>query len=101
MGKSENAAVRKSARQRSISNDITDEFDKVRHLFTTIGTQLEVHWSEEDLFGMSWKSGWYRGEVQSYHEDEDNIQVMYEKDRTNMYSICVMAELLEGIICPG
>ena len=97
-GKSDKLSVLKSVRLASATGKTTDEFDKVKHLLTNIGTQVEVYWSDADLTGTNWESGWYLGEVQSYNEDI--IHVMYEKEKTHLYSICIMAGLLEGIIRP-
>jgi hypothetical protein len=76
-GKSDKLSVRKSVRLASATGKTTDEFDKVKHLLTNIGTQVEVYWSDADLTGTNWESGWYLGEVQSYDEDEDIIHVLY------------------------
>ena len=76
-GKSDKLSVRKSVRLASATGKTTDEFDKVKHLLTNTGTQVEVYWSDADLTGTNWESGWYLGEVQSYDEDEDIIHVLY------------------------
>ncbi|CAB4029796.1 Hypothetical predicted protein [Paramuricea clavata] len=99
-GKSDKLSVRKSVRLASATGKTTDEFAKVKQLLTNIGTQVEVYWSDAELTGTNWESGWYLGEVQSYDEDEHTIHVMYEKEKTHLYSICIMAGLLEGIIRP-
>lgn len=91
---------RKSVRLASAKDKEKDEFDKAKHFLTIVGSQVEVYWSEDELSGTNWESGWYRGEVQSYDEDEDIIYVMYEKEKTELYSIYLMSGLLEGIIRP-
>ena len=93
-------AARKSAQLAFAKDKEEDEFDKAKHFLRIVGSQVEVYWSEDQLSGTNWESGWYRGEVQSYDEDEDIIYVMYEKEKTELYSIYLMSGLLEGIIRP-
>ena len=63
-------------------------------------TLLFIFYSVHELSGTNWESGWYKGEVQSYDEDEDIICVMFEKEKTELYSIHLMSGQLEGIIRP-
>ena len=41
--------------------------------------------------------GWYRGEVQRYHENKDEIFVFYFKDQA-VYSLNVTDAFADGII---
>ena len=45
---------------------------------TRVGAQVRVRWSEDDIKGSDWKSGWYRAVVQDYIEDEDQIGIFYD-----------------------
>ena len=66
-------AAPKSARLAFAKDKEEDEFVEAKHFLRIVGSQVEVYWSEDELSGTNCESGWYRGEVQSYDEDEDII----------------------------
>ena len=66
-------AARKSSRRAFAKDKEEDEFDKAKHFLRIVGSQVEVYRSEDELSGTNRESGWYRGDVQSYDEDEDII----------------------------
>ena len=66
----------------------------------TVGTVVDVLWTEKDLEETNWDPGWYRGEVQRYNEDDDKIFVFYFKDRA-VYSLNVTGAFADDIIRPA
>lgn len=46
------------------------------------GKQVEVLWTEKDLEGKTWEPEWYKGEVQRFNEESDELYIFYFKDRS-------------------
>ena len=75
--------VRRSGRKRKVTTKANvDQTLIIRDSSTllNVGEQVEVLWTEKDLAGTNWEPGWYRGEVQSYDEDNDIVNIWYYKD---------------------
>ena len=62
-----------------------------------VGQSVEVFWNEKDLEGTNWEPGWYKGEIQHFHEENGAIYAFYFKDRA-VYSLHETAALVDGII---
>ena len=58
---------------------------------------VEVLWNEKYLEGTSWKPGWYRGDIQSFDQDDNAIFIWYFKDRS-VFSLDACGSLVNGII---
>ena len=77
-------AVRTSGRLRSAVRN-TNQIEEAIHALTVVGSHVEVYWSDDELRGTDWESGWDRAEVQSY--DEDMIHVMHDKEKARLYKM--------------
>ena len=53
-------------------------------------------WNEKDLEGTNWEPGWYKGEIQHFHEN-GAIHTFYFKDRA-VYSLHATGAFVDGII---
>ena len=91
--------VRRSERQRKLPAKLQDSGDSPNFL-THVGTLVDVLWTEKDLEGTNWDPGWYRGEVQRYDENDDQVFVFYFKDRA-VYSLNATGAFADGIIRPS
>ena len=81
--------VRRSERKRKLPAKLQDS--------AHVGTLIDVLWTEKDLEGTNWDPGWYRGEVQRYNENDDQVFVFYFKDRA-VYSLNVTGAFADGTI---
>ena len=94
-----NKNVRRSGRKRKEPSKLKDGGESP-NFFTHVGTIVDVLWTEKDLEGTNWESGWYHGEVQRYDENIDKIFVFYFKDRA-VYSLNITGAFADGIIRPA
>lgn len=63
------------------------------------GKQVEVLWTEKDLEGTNWEPGWYKGEVQRFDEESDELYIFYFKDRS-VYRLDATSAIVDRIIRP-
>lgn len=93
--------VRRSGRKRKVATKANMDWQTltVRDSSTlfNVGEQVEVLWTEKDLAGTNWEPGWYRGEIQSYNEDNDIVNVWYHKDE-EVYGLDVSSAFEDQII---
>ena len=89
-------STRRSDRRRKQPAKLQLSADSPNHL-AHVGTVVDVLWTEEELDGINWKPGWYRGEVQRYDKDEDLLYILYLKDRA-VFGLNVTGDFSDGII---
>ena len=92
--------VRRSGRKRKVTTKANmDQTLTIRDSSTllNVGEQVEVLWNEKDLAGTNWEPGWYRGEVQSYDEDDDIVNIWYYKDE-DVYGLDASSAFEDQII---
>ena len=87
--------TRHSERKRKQPAKLQESADSPNHL-TYVGTIVEVLWTEEELNGTDWQSGWYRGEVQQYDKDGDTY-ILYFKDSA-LFALNATGAFADGII---
>lgn len=63
------------------------------------GKQVEVLWTEKDLEGKTWEPEWYKGEVQCFNEESDELYIFYFEDRS-VYRLDATGAIVDKIIHP-
>lgn len=91
--------IQRSERKRKLPAKLQDSGDSPNFL-THVGTLIDVLWTEKDLEGTNWDPAWYRGEVQRYNENDDQVFVFYFEERA-VYSLNVTGTFADGIIRPS
>ena len=94
--------MRRSERKRKVLAKFMEEMTtntNGRTVSVSVGEQVQVLCSEKDLSGISWKPGWYHGEIQSYDEDNDVVYIWYYEDQA-VYGLDASSALADQIIRP-